>query len=144
MAGKQSEKFDFDVSKVLNEFKVPGVDMDAITASQQKNIEALTQANKLAFEGVQAVMKRQMEIVRQAVEESAKASKDIAGAGSPQDQMVKQTEMTKEAFETVLSNMRELAEMMAKSNADAFDMLNKRYVDMLDEIREQIVKANKK
>ena len=64
MAAKQSEQFfDFDVSKYLGDFKVPGVDVETIVANQRKNIEALTQANKMAFEGLQNVVKRQVEIL---------------------------------------------------------------------------------
>ena len=44
--------FEMDVSKVLAEFKLPGVDVDAILASQRKNIEAVTAANQLAIEGM--------------------------------------------------------------------------------------------
>ena len=51
-----------DVSKLISEFKLPGVDVEFALASQQKNIQALTAANQLALEGFQAVVRRQSEI----------------------------------------------------------------------------------
>lgn len=136
--------FDFDVSKYLGDFKAPGVDVDSLVSSQRKNIEALTQANKLAFDGLQAVVKRQAEILRQAIDEATQATKDIAEPGSPQDKAAKQTELAKEVFERSLSNMRELSEMIAKANSEAFDLLNKRFTQSLEEARDVFTKGAQK
>ena len=147
MATKQAANaFDFDiskfdVSKYLGDFKVPGVDVETLVSSQRKNIEALTQANKLAFEGIQALFKRQVEIARQSIEESASAARHLVEAGTPQEKAVRQTELTKEAFEQALSNARELSEIVAKSNGEAFDLLNKRFFQVLDEMKDNISKA---
>ena len=40
--------FDFDMFKTFEQFKVPGFDIDAIMASQRKNIEAAAAATKRA------------------------------------------------------------------------------------------------
>lgn len=146
MATKQQadQLFDFDISKYLGDFKVPGMDVDTLVTSQRKNIEALTQANKLAYDGLQAVVKRQVEILRQTVDEVAQATKDIAEPGTAQDKAAKQAELAKDAFERSLSNMRELAEMIAKANNEAFDLLNKRFTQNLDEMRDVFLKSAKK
>jgi phasin family protein len=145
MAAKQAEQFfDFDVAKYMGDFKVPGVDVETIVANQRKNIDALTQANKLAFEGLQNVVKRQVEILRQTMDEVAQVSKDFSEPSSPQDKAAKQAEFAKDAFERALSNARELAEMIAKANSEAFDLLNKRFTQSLDEAREVFTKAGKK
>ena len=145
MAAKQTEQFfDFDVSKYLGDFKVPGVDVETIVANQRKNIEALTQANKMAFEGLQNVVKRQVEILRQTMDEAAQVAKDFAEPGTPQDKAAKQAEFAKDAFERALGNARELAEMITKANSEAFDLLNKRFTQSLDEAREVFQKAGKK
>lgn len=146
MATKQQadQFFDFDISKYVGEFKVPGVDVDTIVTSQRKNIEALTQANKLAYEGLQAVVKRQVEILRSTMDEVAEATKGLSEPGTAQDKAAKQTELAKEAFERALGNMRELSEMVAKANSEAFDLLNKRFSQSLDEVRDAFLKAGKK
>lgn len=146
MATKQQadQFFDFDVSKYLGDLKVPGVDVDSLVSSQRKNIEALTQANKLAYDGIQALVKRQAEILRQTVDEAAQVAKDLAEPGNPADKAAKQTELAKEAFERSLSNLRELSEMVAKANTEAFDLLNKRFTQNLDELRDAFLKSAKK
>jgi phasin family protein len=134
---KQADQYlDFDVSKYLGDFKVPGVDVNTLVTSQRKNIEALTEANRLAYDGLQAVVKRQVELLRQTMDEVAQATKDLTEPGSPQDKAARQAELAKEAFERTLSNMRELAEMIAKANSEAFDLLNRRFSQSMDELRD--------
>src|SRR5262249_20553508 len=91
--------------------KAPLFDVEAAIATQRKNVEALTAANRVAFEGVQAVFRRQAELVRESVDELSKASKEFTTAGSTEDKLVKQTEPDKTAFETPLANVRELPEI---------------------------------
>ena len=54
----------FDLTKMMSEFKLPGIDMETLMETQRKNIEAVTQANKVAVEGMQAIAKRQAEMLR--------------------------------------------------------------------------------
>jgi phasin family protein len=143
MAKQPETLLDFDMSKFVGDFKVPGLDVEALVSSQRKNIEALTQANKLAFEGVQAVFKRQAEILRQSLEESSALAKELVEAGTPQDKAIRQTELAKDAFERALANSRELSEIIAKSNSEAFELLNKRFTQILDEIKDSIGKAKR-
>ena len=109
---------DFDLAKMAQEFKMngaPNVDMQAVVASQKRNMEALTAANQLAAEGFQALAKRQGEIVRSTIEETTKMMKELMGQGSPEDKATRQTDFAKEAFERGISHSRELVEMMAKA-----------------------------
>lgn len=134
---------EFDLSKVLSDFKAPGVDIDAIMAAQRKNIEAVTAANQLAVEGLQAILRRQAEIVRQSMEEAGSMVSDVMAAGSPEEKAAKQAELVKTAFEKALANVKELAEMVAKSNTEAADVLTKRVSESLDEVKAAIAKSGK-
>ena len=124
-----------DVSKLISEFKLPGVDVESVLASQQKNIQALTAANQLALEGFQAVVRRQSEIVRQTMEQTSSMVSELLAAGSPEDKVAKQADLVKLAFEKALSNARELAELVAKSNSEAADVINKRVSESLEEVK---------
>jgi phasin family protein len=126
----------FDVTKVMGDFRVPTLDVEAVVASQRKTIEALTQANQLAVEGVQAVARRQVEIARQAIEEYTSFFREIAQPGTAEEKMAKQAEAVKGALEKALSNTRELTALVTKANTEAFDVLNKRVAEGLDEVRD--------
>lgn len=129
-----------DMSKAMADLKVQGVDLEAVVASQRKNLEALTAANQAAVEGIQTVARRQGEIMRQAMEATSEAMKELMTMGSPGDKAAKQTELAKTAFERAIANMRELAELVTKSNTDAFDIINKRVTASLDELKAAIGK----
>jgi phasin family protein len=129
-----------ELSNMLKQYKLPGVDVDSIVASQKKNLEALTSANRVAIEGMQAVVKRQAEILQQTMNEASKAVDALSKAGSPPDVAAKQAELTKDAFERALSNMRELAEMVSKSNQEATSTINSRISASLDEMKEVALK----
>ena len=131
---------EFDLSKVLGDYKLPGLDVESILASQRKNIEAVTAANQLAIEGLQAVLRRQAEIVRSSVEEAGTYVNQVAAAGTPEEKAAKQAELVKVAFEKALSNIKELAELVAKSNTEAADVLSKRVSESLDEVKAAIAK----
>lgn len=136
MAGKTTPPtWDMDITKMMADFKVPGIDMDAMLQSQRKNIEALTAANQKAMEGVQAVAERQMELLRQTMEEASGTVKDLMASGTPEEGVAKQADLVKASFEKALTNMKEMAEMIAKSNYDAADVLSKRVSANLEEIK---------
>ena len=141
---KPSDNFDItkmmDVTKLMSEFKMPGMDMETILGSQRKNIEALTAANRLAFEGVQALMKRQTEILRQTMQEINAATQGMAATTSPQEKLAKQSTLAKETFERAVANMRELSEMVAKSNSEVFELLNVRLGQIMDEVKQAVTK----
>jgi phasin family protein len=129
--------FDFDVSKAFGSFNLPGVDPETVMASQRKNLEALTQANQLAVEGVQAVTRRQVEIAREALEGASAVFRDLVAPGAPEDRFAKNAALCKDAFEKSLANAKEIAELYSKAHNDAFDVITKRVSESLDEIQAQ-------
>jgi phasin family protein len=130
----------FDPTKLMAEFKMPGVNMEQVVASQRRNLEALTAANQLAVQGMQAVTKRQAEILKQTLEQTALAMREVMGAGSPEDKAARQTDLAKEAFERAIANMRELAEMVAKAQNEANEVITKRVTESLDEMKDLLAK----
>jgi phasin family protein len=142
MVKKPESPFGLDITQFVGKFKVPGVDVESVVASQRKSLEALTKANRLAFDGVQAVFKRQVEILRQTIEEVAAIAKDMAEPNAtPQQRAIKQTDLVKEAFERAVANAHELSEIFAKSTGEAVTLLNRRFASVLDEIKDTIAKS---
>jgi len=134
----------FDATKLFGEFKLPGVDADAFAATQKKNLEAIAAANKKALDGYQALAKRQAEIVQQGMEEMTAMVKESVTKGAKEANPGKQAEQLKQAIERGMGNLRELAEMAAKSNTDAFETLNKRMNESLEEMRTAFAQVTKK
>lgn len=135
MAKQENPFLNIDFQKMMMDFKMPGIDADALMNAQQKNIEAITSANQLAAEGLQAIGKRQAELFQQAVEESQKTLGDLMTQGAPEDRIAKQAETVKTTIERTVTNLREISEMLAKSNQEAFDVINKRITESLEEVQ---------
>ncbi len=124
-----------DFGKFAEQFKFPGVDTTALIESQQRNIEAITKANQVAFAGVQAILQRQAEILSKTVDETAKAVQAFSKTGKPEDIWAKQADLLKETYEHGLSDLRELTELSAKANSQAADLLSHRVTDGLNELK---------
>ena len=117
----------FDFTKLMRQFRLPGVDFAALVDRERKNIEALADANRIAFEGWQHLVRRQAEILQETMK------KVVADAG--QVDAMKRADLAKEGFAKAVANMRELAEMAAKSQKEAFDVVRKRIEENVEGIR---------
>ena len=135
MSAKQTAAkpaFDFDMFKSMGQFKAPGFDMEAMMATQRKNMEAAAAANQRAFEGMSAIMSRQAEVVREGAETAMKAVTDLAAA-SPEDRMAKQADFAKTAYAAFFQNSREVYDMAAKTADETMGLINDRMTATIDE-----------
>src|SRR3546814_17630251 len=67
MAEFKNPFLEMDVQKLMGEFKLPNVDVDAVVAAQKQNIEALTSAHHPAVAGMQANHQPPTEMLRHTV-----------------------------------------------------------------------------
>ena len=132
----RSNFFDFDVTKMMADFRFRPFDVEAVMACQRRNIEALAQANQLTVEAVQAVARRQIEIARQTFEDMSALLRDFAQPVSAEDRIVKNTEYAKQILEKSVSNGREITMLATKAGSEAADVLRKRATEGLDEFRD--------
>jgi phasin family protein len=136
MSDARPNFFDFDVTKLMADFRFRPLDVEALIASQRRNIEALSQANQVAVEGMQAVAKRQIEIARQAIEDATTLLRDLAQPASTEDRIAKNTEYAKRLLEKSVNNGREITMLATKAGTEAADVLRKRASEGFDEICE--------
>lgn len=141
MAKKAETVFDMDITKIMAEFKLPAVDVEALVTAQRKNLETLSTANRLALEGMQAVARRNMEIVQQAVADLTEAMKALAAAEAPPAKAARQAELLKSSYEKAVQNIRELQDMIQKMSHDTMGVLNRRVAEALDELKAMMEKA---
>ncbi len=131
-----------DFGKFAEQFRLPGVDSKTLIETQRRNIEAFTKANQVTFEAAQAVVQRQVEILRQTMDETTKAMQELSRPDKPEDIWTKQAELLKEAYEHGLANLRELTELSTRANVEAADLLTQRVTDSLEELRSAVTTIN--
>jgi phasin family protein len=156
MAAPKNPFMDFDITKLFDpnrltdfqkaffEFKLPSPDIEGVVAVQRRNVEAIVAANQLAIEGYQAVARRQAEIIRQSMEETSSIVTELLAAGTPEDKVAKQAALVKSSFEKASSNLKELSELVAKSNTEAAEVLSKRVKESIEELQAVLSKATAK
>lgn len=130
---KQAQPFG-DVTAMMAQFKMPGIDMAAIVEARRKDIQALVDANTASMASMQALASKQTEMLSEAMQGMQEAAKSFAGGSGPAD-MGKQGEVIRKGFEKTLANMKELAEMAQQAQAAAMDKITQRATSQMEEIK---------
>lgn len=107
----------------------------ALMENGRKDIEALVEANKRSYQGLQSVVQRQAEGLRQSITEWQGAMSGMPGQDLSTN-LSKLDEMGRSAFQQALNDMRELAEVAAKSQSEAFEIVRQRIQDNVDQVQQ--------
>jgi len=127
---------DREFTKFFAEMKLPALpDMESFLSASRKNLESLSAANRVALEGAQAVARRHMEIVQSSMTEMSEAMQALAATDTPQAKAAKQAELLKHAYQHAVAHMKELSDLIQQSNAEALGLLNRRFVEAMDEMK---------
>lgn len=120
-----------DVGKLIGKLKLPGVDIAAIVESQRKDMEALAEANRQAYEGVKALAARRNEILQDALVEWQAAMKDATG----KDALTTQAAHARKGVQKAIDNIRELADMEVQSRKKAWKVVQDRFEENLGNLK---------
>ena len=127
---------EFDPAKFLADLKIPPMpDVEAVLTTHKRNLEALTEANRLALEGAQVVARRHMEIVQNTMTELSETLKDLTKITNPSTRAAKHAELLRQAFESSVANSRELSDLIQKSNNEALSKLHGRFSEAMTEVK---------
>ncbi|MCD8526155.1 MAG: TIGR01841 family phasin [Alphaproteobacteria bacterium] len=133
-----------DFSKLYEQFQAAPFDLKAIMEAQRKNVQAFTDAQQVAMESIQALAQRQSEIISQMVEDQSSLAKEMMGEGTPESKIAKNADMFKKIYERTVVSMRELSDMISKSNVEASNIINKRVSAGMTELKSALEKNNVK
>lgn len=122
-----------DLTKMLEQVKVPGVDMGAIIESRRKDMEALMATNKATFEAMQQIAAKQAEIFAQAMQSIQDGAKTLVQGGAAAPDAAQHAELARKAYEKAVGDMGALADMARKAQADAMAGITERARQSLQE-----------
>jgi phasin family protein len=135
-ADKMTEMFKAaDMTKFFENARMPAFDMEALTAAQQKNMEALIEANKAAAAGYQEVFKRQVSLFEETMADLQKQMSEMKMDQLTSEGGQRQMELMKESFDKALANLTELGETAQKANSEAFEIVRGRMQDSVEELK---------
>lgn len=126
----------------FGEMKLPKApDMEALLATHRRNVEVLAEANRLAVEGAQAMLKRQAELAQQAMSAFTEGLQELSTAEPPGAHAARQAKLMKQAYERTVRNAREMADLVARANTEALELLNTRISEAMEEVAQLLSKA---
>lgn len=121
-----------DFTTILEQYKLPGVDMASIIDARRKDIEAITQANRVAYEGMQMLVQKQLDIFNKTIQQiQAEIPNAVAGTEGGRT-VTQQSELVQQRLHTAFKNMREMAEMAQKSQSEALAVMTRRADQNID------------
>ena len=118
----------FDFAKLIESCQISGVDMMSLIDMEKKNIDALTEVNRSAYESWRNLMARQTE----AFQETMKA---IAAEAGNETVAGRRTEIARQGFEKALANMRQLAETATESQKQTIEIMRRRFEEGMAAMR---------
>ncbi|MBK1671805.1 hypothetical protein CKO35_00530 [Ectothiorhodospira shaposhnikovii] len=129
------------MNEFMKQFKVPHMDMSALMEVQKKNVEAMMAANRAMMESSEALMKRQTEMLSQAMNEATEMTRAM-GEAKQDDLPARQVEMVGKVYDRMSSHTRETFESMRLAQEAAMQRLDQRFRELLQELKDMSVKKD--
>jgi phasin family protein len=120
------------LGETLERLNLSGV-AGTIAEGRRKDLAALVAANKKSYEGLQAVVARQTAMLKNAVTEWQAMAQGMSSRGAGQG-FGRMDEVAKQTFTMALENIRELGELAARSQAEAFEIVRRRIMENVNEV----------
>jgi len=92
--------------------------------------------------GASEIANKQREIFETAIKDVTSIVQEYKPGGSAQEVMAKQSEFAKKAMDAAIANTRDIAELVQKSSAEAFKIVQDRMKESYDEIRNDLEKKS--
>jgi phasin family protein len=124
------------IKNLAEQFKHPSAEIPKLIEARQKDIETAIEATRTLLDGAQSLTGKQAQMLRQAVDELSSMLKQtfekagVAGQGARIS-----TELLQQTVHTSLQSMSELAEICAKAQLTAIDVVAKRIHEHLEQWR---------
>jgi phasin family protein len=135
-------KFPTDMTKYFSSLKLPALpEVAALMETHKRNLAALAAANKLVFEGAQAITQRQVEVIRRQVTDVTEAAKVLAAPGDARERTLRQAELMKQAYEKSVADLKEVEDLLRKSSTEALELVHHRFIGALDEVKAAVDKV---
>jgi phasin family protein len=127
-----------DILKSLEQFNMqgmmPGLDMQKLLDARRKDIEALTEANRIAFDSMQAMAQKQAEILRRSLEQIQTNAQQAMSGSNAMANAAKQSDLAQKALQQAMDNVREITEAGQKAQTQAFEIITRRIQENMAEM----------
>jgi phasin family protein len=112
------------LTRNLESFKVPGLNVASIAETHRADIEAVTRANQATYEAMQAIAAKQSDMLATAMRDAQQATQAFGGAGLTDAH--ERAVVAKKAYDQAVADIAELAEITRTSQAETLALVSQR------------------
>src|SRR5271155_5019252 len=105
---------------------MPGVNPEALAASQKRNLDTMVQAGQVIASGTQAALAKQMAALQTMMQDGTAVLQSMWGTKDLQAGLKTQYEFMTAAQQKATALATEIAEITQKASQEAFEILRKR------------------
>jgi phasin family protein len=122
-----------EYAKMIEKFKLPGVDLSALLETQRKDIEALASANAAAIAGMRTLGQKQAQILQTTMAQVQSLVTQLSASGATPP--ANASEVVQQTLHKALADMQELANTAYKSQTDSFAIVSNRVMEHVAELK---------
>lgn len=130
---------DFDLFRNLTmtfeHFKMTNMDTNSFIEARRKDVDALVAANKTTYEAMQALARAQTAMLTQAMQDMQELARSAMSGNGLGGDMSTHSEAAQKAWQRMLADMKQMAEVMQKAQAEAMSGLNERVKQSIGEMK---------
>src|SRR5262249_6015010 len=131
-----------EIGRIIEQFRLPGLDAAAVLEARRRDIEALAEANRIALAGAQDLAHKQGEILQKTLGELQSLVRDGSVGSSIAQSPAQLGDLLQKTLHETLGNMRDLAELACKSQTEAFNAVSQRVQRNIEELRALLVRKS--
>jgi len=124
-----------DLTALIKGFSLPGFNLEAVADMQKRNWEAVLDANRVAAEGYQTLLSRQMEIVQSTLQQASEAVQKTWQNDKKSTSSSQQLDAAKAGLDQAIGNLRELVEIAQEANTAPIRIIQDRFTESIEEWR---------
>jgi len=122
-----------DLVSRLSKLEMAGL-AGRLVKSWRKDLEVIVAANRRSYAGLQEVVRRQTAQIKEAASELQTVGKLVATVGVTQS-VRHLDELALASLKLALDDVRELADLAASSQREAFELMQQRVAENIDEVQ---------
>jgi len=112
-----------DIGRLIERFvKTPGVNVDELVEWQRRDLAALAEANRQAYDGIKALVERRNDILKETLAQWQDALQNAAGP----DALARRAESAQAGVKKSLDLARELADLESQARSNVWKVVQDR------------------
>lgn len=100
------------------------LDVESFTKMQSEAIGTVVEANRIFASTAQAIVNCQADMMRDCVEQMTRAFSELSVRGDPGELASREGAAVQALFEKTAAHVRDMAELVSKSNAEVIQLVN--------------------